>query len=406
VIWLHPIAWWGLLAVLVPIAIHLIARPRSRRVLFPSLRFLRANNTVTLSSLRLSDWPLLVVRTLILAMATAAVAGPLLVTDARRTLWERRTARAFVVHGDQTGTAARVVEEESQRSFTHAQFTAPSVADAIRGAVAWLDRQPPSLREMVLVGDFRDGDIAGRDLAPVPAATGVRFLPVDAPPGAEVAEASVVADGPRGPERFSVRVTASAEETRAEYAEAGDASMPALQIIAPPASQRRADAMLRAILRDGVVLDPRGDRRVAIVFDSAAQLASTSPSSAQWMRRVLEAHPDIQGAEADGALVVHMQMPITDPRAVGTAAAVIRSAFGAVIDAREPRRIPAATLSAWARPPAGLPEDAPFTDEGDRRWLWVVVVLLLAIETVLRRVRAEEESPVATSGHEGESRVA
>ena len=39
--WLQPAAWWGLAAVAVPILIHLLVRRESRRLLFPSLRFLR-----------------------------------------------------------------------------------------------------------------------------------------------------------------------------------------------------------------------------------------------------------------------------------------------------------------------------------------------------------------------------
>ncbi|MBA3270032.1 MAG: BatA domain-containing protein, partial [Acidobacteria bacterium] len=48
VFWLQPQAWWGVAALAIPIAIHLLARQRSRRLLFPTLRFLRATRLAAL----------------------------------------------------------------------------------------------------------------------------------------------------------------------------------------------------------------------------------------------------------------------------------------------------------------------------------------------------------------------
>ena len=74
--WLLPIAFAGLVTLAIPIAIHLLVRQRSRRLSFPSLRFLQSTPLAALKRRTLQDWPLLAVRLLILAAAVAALAAP------------------------------------------------------------------------------------------------------------------------------------------------------------------------------------------------------------------------------------------------------------------------------------------------------------------------------------------
>ena len=65
--------------------------------------------------------------------------------------------------------------------------------------------------------------------------------------------------------------------------------------------------------------------------------------------------------------------------------------------------IPESQLRAWSRPPA--PVTAPPVDRverDDRRGLWVLVIALLALETWVRRAKAEEK----TSTYEEDVRVA
>ena len=64
-IWLQPLAWWGLAAVAVPALVHLLTRQRAARTRFPSLRFLTVSRTTALRRRVISDWPLLLVRALI-----------------------------------------------------------------------------------------------------------------------------------------------------------------------------------------------------------------------------------------------------------------------------------------------------------------------------------------------------
>src|SRR5439155_23533783 len=77
-----------------PILIHLLVQRRAERFPFPTLRFLQPTRLAAIRRHLLEDIPLLLVRAAILAAAVAALAGPLLVTPARRQAWDRLLVRA------------------------------------------------------------------------------------------------------------------------------------------------------------------------------------------------------------------------------------------------------------------------------------------------------------------------
>src|SRR5918995_6961894 len=147
VYWLQPLAWWGLLTLAVPILIHLLVRHKSRRLSFPSIRFLRSTTTIALRRRFISDWLLLVIRLAVLACAVAALAAPAFVTPARRVAWNARVARAIIAA---SGAPAvdQIVQTERAATFTSAVFTAgDNVPGAVRDAVTWLQHQAPAGRE-------------------------------------------------------------------------------------------------------------------------------------------------------------------------------------------------------------------------------------------------------------------
>ncbi|MFQ5526173.1 MAG: BatA domain-containing protein [Thermoanaerobaculia bacterium] len=67
---------WGMAAILVPIAIHLISRGRSPRLLLGSTRFLAASSSRSARRLRLTEPVLLALRCLALALLTLILAEP------------------------------------------------------------------------------------------------------------------------------------------------------------------------------------------------------------------------------------------------------------------------------------------------------------------------------------------
>ena len=414
VTWLHPAAWWALIAVAVPIVIHLLFRPRSRRLPFPSLRFLRGSRLAALRRRHISDWPLLVVRLLVLATAVAATAAPVFVTPARRAAWSDRVARAIVVAPgsaqaatDVASPLARQLADERRTAFRSAVFTAAIAADGLRDAVEWLRRQPPAAREVVLAGDLRDGSLIGADIDAVPAAMGVRFLPAGRTSVNRDAVVRAVTQPAGALTLFELRLGLDDTRTLVDYRAIASGPDPLpVEVRAPAGEQARAEAALRAVLAEGVLLPREGNRRLSIEFGGVAPAPAGAgePPSEAWMRRVLAHTPDASGSEENGRLVVRTARRPGDVAAVHFVARVLREAFAADWRDLEPRRLPASTLAAWSRPPGPVaPGDAP-ADEGDRRYLWLAVLGLLALEHWVRRARRSRGG--AAVPEQGEVQVA
>ena len=71
-----PALLYGAAAAGAPLLIHLLLRPRPRRQVFPALRLLRASHEASIRRHRVSQWLVLLVRTLLILSAVAAAARP------------------------------------------------------------------------------------------------------------------------------------------------------------------------------------------------------------------------------------------------------------------------------------------------------------------------------------------
>jgi hypothetical protein len=388
VYWLQPLAWWGLGLLALPILIHLLARHRSRRLHFPSLKFLPVEPMAALRRRVLTNWPLLVVRLLILAAAVAAFAAPVLVSEARRQAWDRRVARAIVVVSPQTDEIRAIAAEEAQGSYASAEFSGGTVPDSLRDARRWLDAQAPAAREIVVIGDLREGALTKHDLTAVPTHVGLRFLPVVNRDEPRAIEWRTVADSPEGtPGARRVVVTPNASQTQVRYETVSDDVPASVRVVAAPADQSYADAVLRAVWRDGIVLGSSADRAVTIAFEGAALpgLIQRDTPSQPWMRATLEHLPNVRGGGLNDVLVVTPNVSVRDARAPRIVAEVLRAAFVESRVALEPRRVSVEAVAAWSRPHGPSPPDVPPANEGDHRWFWGAALLLMALEHAIRR---------------------
>ena len=79
---LNSIILAGLLAALAPVVIHLLNRQKVRTVEFSSLIFLRDLQKTKMRRLKLRQWLLLIIRTLIVVLAVLAFARPTIKGDA------------------------------------------------------------------------------------------------------------------------------------------------------------------------------------------------------------------------------------------------------------------------------------------------------------------------------------
>jgi hypothetical protein len=75
---LAPLGLIGLLAIAIPIAIHLISRGRGRRVLIGNIELVRTARQTRVTTPRLTEWLLLLLRILIVLVATLLLARPAL----------------------------------------------------------------------------------------------------------------------------------------------------------------------------------------------------------------------------------------------------------------------------------------------------------------------------------------
>jgi hypothetical protein len=442
VIWQNPWAWLGLAALALPVIIHLLGRGHARVQPFPTLRFLEASPLLPTRRTRVHDLVLLLVRLGILAAAVAALAQPLLLTAGRARSQGDALARAIVVdtsasmrrstasgeHAiDAARREARRLAGEAQ-AVTTLETNAPS--RALAGAVAWLGQQP-SRGELVMVSDFQLGTVDSMDFANVPAGVGIRMLKVDVPPSAGPAETLS-----RANEVETVaRISPSADRTDVEWlTSTGSARQPGVDLVMLTGASER-DAIVAATHAAhtlAVALPVDTAKPVAIVypqFEGRAALArGAAAPRAPWMTELVArlrgdsmlasvaaaAHDvtaDTLGA-GNGLVVARMEdgrplivalqgtvegrerlLLISRANAGSIASATLISAVSRALSLAPPlAELDQATISesvlvTWQRPSAAYAPahtGGPTTGDSDGRWLWLLVLILLALETWLR----------------------
>jgi hypothetical protein len=495
-IWRNPLAWIGLGALLVPIAVHLLVRMHARPVPFPSLRFLQTSRLAAVRRRALSDWPLLVVRLGIVALAVAALADPFLLNESRRAAWAQRTTRAIIVDTTPSVDAAAASDAAAREQASAFEATTIKTADVRAGiaqGAAWLRTAAPAAREIVIVSDFQRGSLDESTLSALPSYAGVRFVRAgQSTPRRTVDGRPATTSLPNG--QFAVRtphVTVEGDRTQTQWAataatvttaatttetKAGAGAPFAiavtptglsidalgLRVETSEADRDASRAALDAVLSEGVPAARPGERTIVIAIGEAAQTmlkdGALPPLAAPWMADALndiardrlltevaattgttdgdgegegrrsgraasilllrgaggaplviagaardEASPNAAAAAADrnatreasakGALALLSLAPASSD----VTPLLIRAALRAIADPdplpeAEVTAIPESRLDAWRRPAALPPiEELTRVETHDRRWLWGGALVLLAIETWLRRRMRRQE---------------
>jgi hypothetical protein len=421
-IWLNPAAWFALAAVAAPILIHLLIQRRAERLPFPTLRFLQPTRLASIRRHLLDDWLLLAIRVALLAAAVAALAGPLLISAARRAAWDQRVVRALVFDA-QTGRGTER-RTDGPAPYLERAFEGGSIADGILRAALWLDTVPPARREMVIASPFPLGSITQADIDSVPAAIGLRFDRVGALPTTRTVPGGRLLTAAGAVER---QVTLEADRTSVRESPSAEPTPWPIDVVSSPADRPAVDAAIAAV-RSQHVWTVAADRHARLVLkDVAVSEASPKPASeggmAEAIARIAEDR-DLRAAAArvatglsDARYTAAPWQPLAsaaDGHPVAAAAAspsgllivsaapasnvatpiLIRSmanAIGSIPDLRSAEVTPIAdaVLQRWSRPAAPVSSPRIETvDRDDRRWLWLAVVALLLLEMWVRRSRA------------------
>jgi len=451
VVWLNPAAWIGLIALAVPILIHILVQRQAERLAFPSLRFLQQTRLASVRRHVLEDIVLLAIRAAIVAAAVAALAGPLLITPLRHQAWNGRLVRATVVSDTNppspraAGASASRAEARVNRdraeagqpndaTFLAQTFATRSLTEGIHRAVAWLDAAPPARRELVIVAPLALGSLTAADIAAVPLPIGIRFersgtLPSERTiAGGAVLTRSAI-------RRQTVQLNAAITTVREQVIAAPD-RFP-IDIVCAADARPTADAAVAAV-RSERVWAPTADRRGRLVLigsagDSTA-LADARPVTDAWAADAIAAIArddelqseastarfglidarfsaapwTIVASAADGRpLAVAASSPAglllvssAEPSSLVMPLLVRAMAAGVApppdLRTSEVLPIPDSQLQVWTRPAAPL--TAPRIDhveQDDRRGLWALVLGLLALEAWVRRTtRARSSAPL------------
>jgi Aerotolerance regulator N-terminal len=442
-IWLHPVALLGLASAIVPILIHILVQRRAERFPFPTLRFIAPTRLAAIRRHLLEDAALLAVRLAMLAAAAVALAGPLLVTAARHGVWDRRIARAIVV-GQSVDGAEGAAAREAAGVFRAQRIDAAALTDGIRRATAWLDAASPARKELVVIAPFAIGSLTSADVAAIPVSVGVRFERIGRlPPTRAVDGATMIASesGIEGAHAVTDRVIFDGSRTSVvpgsrQTARADTLVRPheraawPIEIRGPREAQRALDAAADAVLSLRVWLPPPNHRIrfvAAAGLDRSPEVADATSIREPWMAEAvarITKDDDLRAAAskvetglrdarydeapwtplvtaADGySLAVAAGSPsqlivvsgadaldLVTPlllRAIVNSAAILPD-----FQRSEIVPIPDVQLRDWSRPapPIGTPA-LNRLDEDDRRWLWLAVLALLALETWMRRTRS------------------
>jgi hypothetical protein len=436
--WLNPAAFVGLLALAVPILVHLFGRRIAKRQRFPSLRLLLDARATPVTRSRPSDLLLLILRCGVVVAAVLGLAQPRWlgsdrrrdsVTPVRLVLVDTSASmRRLTSGGGIALDRARLLARQALDSAREGMLVETAQPGAnIAGAVSWLSARS-GLRELLIVSDFQVGAVSDGNLASVPDGIGLSLRRIDVAQDASTttSDSSVVT------------VDAQQTTTRASWRSVPPDGLSPFRLLTAKRDSAAADAMLEAAraVAPGMTASTRG---VTVAFPGSLPGSSTTGSlNAAWQGDLLLALRANQllsdaassasvspACAAPGAVVARTSSGVVlasiaadEPGVVihscadvGTVAgtallAAVASALTPqpALQEREPGVLPDEVLRTWERPstafaPRGREETSP-----GGRWFWLVAIALLVVEQLVRRSRITR--PVSTDGKVDRERAA
>jgi hypothetical protein len=443
--WLNPVALLGLLALGVPILVHLFGRRVAKRQRFPSLRLLQLVSTTPTARSQPSDILLLLVRCGVVTIAALALAQPRWTTAGRN----RQSAVPVRVVIVDTSASMKRLTSDQRTALEHARETGQALLDSARegmvvqaqhpganvaGAASWLETRS-GMREVVVISDFQRGAVSDGDFAPVPAGVGISLRKIAIPASGDPVDVrdSTVAlridpatddvdatwqARPRDSVTLPVTVLASPDDevaTRASITAAGSlfpgaASGHSIALVFPgyPGATELAGQVepLRQPWQGDFLLSLR---RHDLFRNSTNTVPACAKSGGVPLRNGQGVIVATLGAGRSGSAYDLLVFSCAEAGSLaGTAllaAAVAATGQDAPFPELEPTSIPDETLRQWERPPTEAAPRGREETSPDGRWLWLLALALLVVEEWLRR-RSPRRDPSAMAGMERQERVA
>ena len=403
----NPVALLGLLAVLVPVIIHLLGRHRSRVQRFPTLRFITPSRLIPTRRRRLSDIPLLLVRCAIIAAAAIGSSQPYLACFGRAPSSSGPSTinRAIIIDtslsmrrrfagGVTALDSARRVAEGMRNAGIGSVIEAADLRTAIEGASAWLAVRPGT-REIAVLSDFQRSAADSLTLARIPATIGVDLIPIA--PGGPVLETPRAAARPSLVSTPAQRPMVDAAWRAAGLDAPEDPASSVTIIYMGSDSARRLlerattpDSPLRMMV-EALALDP-------VLREASIATQSTGPAP----ESLLTITADSGGRTLIGAGKLDSRLGIfvfAEPGGLDSAALsqALESVLYPTTTAAEldTATLSETTLARWERAPSPSVEGTETPSDG--RWFWMLALALLALEQWMR-TRKRAGGSVATPG--------
>ncbi|MEP6835664.1 MAG: BatA domain-containing protein [Gemmatimonas sp.] len=438
-IWQNLWALTGLSLLALPVLIHMLSRKRAVLQKFPTLRFLNVTRLLPTRSPNLTDIPLLLVRLATVAAAVFALAQPLWLSASRKQSLNASLARVIVVDTSRSmrgvlanGTSAldsarALATTLATDASTSVVLQTASPSNVLAGAGAWLNTQG-GRGDVVLVSDFQAGAVDSAALAGVPQQFGVRAIRLGTVPTTNSGIFLHTA-------RTNVTATADSARIGAEWTLASGVAS-SVVLLSALGDRAVVDAARDAA---NVVTSPSApdtSKLVAIVFPGAAEVATLTQAakvpSAPWMGEALVDVRENEMLSSSAASETLTDTVIGSPFAIvarsRTGAPVVYAAQSTVnggnrlvfFQRGSASALSSAALIAAVSTSIGVASDIPESETSalsddalrrlertaravgagssasdqrattrsglsDGRWLWIVVLLLLGVETWMRR---------------------
>ena len=444
-IWQNLGALAGLSLLALPVLIHLLSRKRAVLQKFPSLRFLNVTRLLPTRSPNLNDIPLLLVRLAIVAAAVVALAQPLWVSASRKQSLNASLARVIVVdtshsmlitlaNGKTAVDSARALATSlATEASTSVVLQSASPSRVLAGAAAWLATQG-GRGDVVVLSDFQTGAVESAAFASVPQRYGVHAIRLGNVPASYSGIFLHSA-------RTTVTAVADSGRISAEWTTANSA---ASSVVLLSANSDRSDIEAARDAANFVTSPSAADaaKLVAIVFPGATEMSSVQQSAkvptTAWMAQVMMSVREnemLMSSVANATLTdttiaapfaviarTHSGAPVVfaaqstvngadrltffqrnSASSLSSAAliAAVSSSVGVASDLPESETMVLSddALRKLERAPQDVSATVPDSEQrasersglSDGRWLWVLVLVLLGVETWMRRKAQDRE---------------